>query len=84
MVGESPLGPFHIYGTGEIMPTAPPYWFYASQPVSFHGGWFLLGTIRDEEGDRISDPRPVVADEGGFTWSSVGQTGSGGGVCQVF
>ena len=66
MVGTSPLGPFHIHGTGEILPQAPAPWFYASQLVNFKEDWFLLGTIRDEEGSKISDPYPVIADETGI------------------
>ena len=66
MVGDSPLGPFRLHGTGEIMPEAPSYWFYASQLVPYEGEWFLLGTIRDDAGrTSISDPMPVVADETG-------------------
>ena len=64
MVGDSPLGPFRIHGTGEIMPKAPPFRrFYASQLVLYEGEWFLLGTILDDTGRTyISDPFPVVAD----------------------
>ncbi len=67
MVGDSPLGPFRIHGTGEIMPKAPPYKrFYASQLVQHEGEWFLLGTILDHDGRTyISDPIPVMADETG-------------------
>ena len=67
MVSDSPLGPFRMHGTGEIMTKAPPTWFYASQLVSFKGEWFLLGTVRDDAGrTSISDPIPVVADETGI------------------
>ena len=50
MVGDSPLGPFRIHGTGEIMPTAPPSSRYASQLVHFEGEWFLLSTVREDSG----------------------------------
>ena len=65
MVGTSPLGPFRIHGTGEILPKVPSPWFYASQLVNFKGEWFLLGTGRDEKGSWISDPCPIFADETG-------------------
>ena len=66
MVGDSPLGPFRLHGTGEIMPQAPPCHFYASQLVCLGEKWFLLGTVRDDEGTRISDPLPIEADETGL------------------
>jgi beta-fructofuranosidase len=66
MVGDSPLGPFHIRGTGEIMLEALPYGFYAGQLVLFRGTWFLLGTIRDDAYTAISAPLPVVADDTGI------------------
>ncbi len=66
MVGESPLGPFRIYGTGEIMPEAPPDRFYASQLVEFRDQWYLLGTMGQDAESGISDPLPVVADETGI------------------
>ena len=67
MVGDSPLGPFRIHGTGEIMPTAPSSSWYASQLVHFEGEWFLLSTVSDGAGRTgISDPVPVVADETGI------------------
>ena len=66
MVGDSPLGPFRLHGTGEIMARAPATWFYASQLVSLKDEWFLLGTVRDDVGrTSISNPTPVVADETG-------------------
>ncbi len=41
MVGETPLGPFRLHGTGEIMSAAPPYSWYAGQLVRCEGEWFL-------------------------------------------
>ena len=66
MVGDSPLGPFRIHGTGEVFPAAPAPWCYASQLVNFQGEWFLLATLRDARGSMISDPYPIVADETGI------------------
>ena len=66
MVGDSPLGPFRIHGTGEIMPEAPPGRFYASQLVEFRDQWYLLGTVGLDAESGISDPLPVVADETGI------------------
>ncbi len=64
MVGDSPLGPFRLHGTGEIMPEphSPP--IYASQLVHHDGQWFLLGTTRDRTA--VSDPVMVIADETGI------------------
>ena len=72
MVGESPRGPFHIHGTGEIIADAPPHRFYGSQLIEFNGRWFMLGTAGRDEGSRISDPLPVTADETGLhaAWGS--------------
>ena len=67
MVGDSPLGPFRIHGTGEIIPTAPSPSRYASQIVRHDGEWFLLSTVRDGGGrTAVSDPVPIVADETGI------------------
>ena len=44
----------------------PPCHFYASQLVCLGEKWFLLGTVRDDEGTRISDPLPITADERGL------------------
>ena len=67
MVGDSPLGPFRLRGTGEIMPTAPPTPWYASQLVLHEGDWFLLSTVTEDSGrTSISDPVPVTADETGL------------------
>ena len=67
MVGDSPLGPFRIHGTGEIMPKAPSSSWYASQIVRHEWKWFLLSTVRDDTGrTAVSDPIAVVADETGI------------------
>ena len=64
MVGESPIGPFHIHGTGEIVPMNFSPHVYASQLVQWKGEWLLLGTIVG--GEAISDPIPIEAGETGL------------------
>lgn len=66
MVGDSPFGPFRMYGTGQIVEEQPDDCFYVSQLVKFHGQWSLLVTINDGESERVSDPLPVYADETGI------------------
>jgi len=66
MVADSPLGPFHIHGTGQIVKHLPNQIFYAAQLVQFKGEWYLLATEKDEKGSRISDPVPVYADATGI------------------
>ena len=65
MVGDSPLGPFHIHGTGQIVRHLPEAYFSAAQLVNFKGEWYLLATVHDDASERISDPLPVYADETG-------------------
>ena len=66
MVSDNPLGPYKIYGTGQIIVHSPESYFYAAQLVSLRGQWYLLATIHDEGQDRISDPVCVYADEMGI------------------
>ena len=67
MVGDSPLGPFRLHGTGEIMAEASPSSWYASQLVCYEGEWFLLSTVTDDvDRTSISDPLPVTVDETGL------------------
>ena len=66
MVGDSPLGPFRLRGTGQIVHHAPDEYFYAAQLVEFHGQWHLLAAIHDNGGERISDPVPIRGDETGL------------------
>ena len=66
MVGDSPFGPFHMHGTGQIVSHPPDEFFYASQLVNFHDQWYLLATIHDDQSERISDPLVVHADEIGI------------------
>ena len=62
MVGESPAGPFELYGTGMIAGTAE-RGLYASQLVQYKGEWYLLGTVDSS----ISDPYLVRAGETGLS-----------------
>ena len=39
MVGDSPFGPFHIHGTGQIVRHRPDDFFYAAQLVHFRKKW---------------------------------------------
>ncbi|MCY4530670.1 MAG: hypothetical protein OXD46_16790 [Chloroflexi bacterium] len=66
MVAGSPFGPFRVHGTGQIVEHDPDAVFYAAQLVEFNGSWYLLATIKDEQGERISDPVPVYADNTGI------------------
>lgn len=66
MVGDSPFGPFHLHGTGQIVCHPTDDYFYAAQLVNFQGQWYLLATICDDASQRISDPLPVHADETGL------------------
>ena len=67
MVSDSPLGPFRLHGTGEIMTESPPSSWYASQIVRYGGEWYLLSTVTDDAGrTSVSDPVLVVADETGI------------------
>jgi beta-fructofuranosidase len=65
MVGDGPLGPFHLHGTGQIVPHGADEYFYAAQLVTFRGKWYLLATIHTDDRDSISNPIPVVADATG-------------------
>jgi len=66
MVSNNPLGPYKIYGTGQIIIHPIDSYFYAAQLVPLRGAWYLLATIHDENPDRISDPVRVYADEIGI------------------
>jgi beta-fructofuranosidase len=66
MVGDGPLGPFRIHGTGQIVRHAPDAYFYAAQLVHHRGQWHLLATVHDGDSEWISDPVPVHADETGI------------------
>ena len=65
LVSDSPFGPFRMHGTGQIVRHPPNDYFYAAQLVGFRGGWHVLVTMRDESGERISDPIPVRGDKTG-------------------
>jgi len=64
MVAESPMGPFRIHGSGEVLPGDFEPHLYASQLVQWQGDWYLLGTVFG--GDAISDPIRIQADEQGL------------------
>ena len=66
MVSDSPFGPFRVHGTGQIVEHDPDAVFYAAQLVELKGRWYLLATAKDKQGERISDPVPVWADETGI------------------
>ena len=64
--GDSPLGPFHLHGTGEVLPTDAPVQPYASRLVRWAGQWVLLGTANIGGTRCICDPIPVVASDTGI------------------
>ena len=66
MVGESPLGPFAIHGTGEIISPNNIQQPYASRIVKWQKALFLIGTVRRGSITSISDPIPVVSDKFGI------------------
>ena len=66
MVGDTALGPYRIHGTGQIVQHGWDEYFYAAQLVEFRGRWYLLATVHDGDGERISDPVPVRGDDTGI------------------
>jgi beta-fructofuranosidase len=66
MVSESPLGPFKIHGTGEIISSDNAQQPYASRLVEWQKELFLIGTVRQGSITGVSDPIPVVADKFGI------------------
>ncbi|MBC8255307.1 MAG: hypothetical protein H8E35_14950 [Ardenticatenia bacterium] len=62
LVSPSPMGPFTIHGTGQILPTTSERQPYACQLVTLKGKTFLLGT----QLDGICDPIPVEFDSDGI------------------
>ena len=65
MVGDSPFGPFHVHGTGQIVPHGKDEYFYAAQLVNLRQEWYLLVTEDDGDNHRISDPLLIRADDTG-------------------
>ena len=65
MVADSPVGPFRMHGTGEIVPTNARVKPYASRLVDWEGSWYMMGTVRDSGTNFISDPIPVALDDTG-------------------
>ena len=66
MIGESLFGPFHIHGSGQIIPFDFPLTPYANQIVFWQGQAYMLGTVWDDEQDFIIDPIPVEFTETGI------------------
>ena len=66
MVGDSPLGPFRLHGTGEALSPDAPIQPYASRLVRWQGQWVLLGTANIGGTRYICDPIPVVATDTGI------------------
>jgi hypothetical protein len=60
MVGDSWFGPFHIHGSGRIIPPDYPITPYANQIVFWQGRSYLFGTVWNDEQDFICNPIPVA------------------------
>ncbi len=59
MVGNSPLGPFRMLSPEPLLPPQLRECPYAGRVVDFNGQLYLLGTVWNDDGDRISDPIPL-------------------------
>ena len=70
MVAESCFGPFHIHGSGQIIPPDFSLEVYANQVVFWQGGSYLMGTVWDDEQDHVPDPIPIEFDGTGIRVSS--------------
>ena len=66
LVGSSPLGPFHVHGTGLMVHRENDEYFYAAQLVNLRDKWHLMATVDDGDNHKISDPVAVYADETGI------------------
>ena len=66
MVGDSPMGPFRMHGTGEVLAEDAPVAPYASRLVRWDGRWVMMGTVREGGSSSLCDPIPVVADDTGI------------------
>lgn len=66
MVGQSWFGPYHIHGSGQIIPPDYPITPYANQLVFWQGQAYLLGTVWNDEQDFICDPIPIEFTETGI------------------
>ena len=66
LVGDSPLGPFRMHGTGEILAEDAPVTPYASRLVRWEGQWVMMGTVRQNGLTSICDPIPVIPAETGI------------------
>ena len=65
MVGDSPLGPFRMHDSGEILPEEWPVQPYASRLVRWGNEWVMLGTVA-EGSQSICDPIPVTVTDTGI------------------
>lgn len=72
MVGDAPLGPFRLHGTGEVLPADAPVLPYASRLLWWQGQWVLLGTANIGGTRFICDPIPVVATDTGIVAADSG------------
>ena len=66
MVGDSPLGPFRMYGTGEIVGQGTSVTPYASRLLRWGEQWLMIGTVHEGGTNSICDPIPVEVDETGI------------------
>ena len=66
MVGDSPLGPFRMYGTGEIVGQGTSVTPYASRLLRWGEQWLMIGTVHEGGTNSICDPIPVEFDETGI------------------
>ena len=66
MVGDSPLGPFKMHGTGEIVSNRASVAPYASHIVWWKGQFVMIGTVRENGRPALCDPIPVAVDETGI------------------
>jgi beta-fructofuranosidase len=66
MVGDGPLGPFHLADPAPLFPADVPERPYAGRIVAHGGRMVLLGTLWSDAGDRISDPVRVEATASGL------------------
>ena len=66
MVGDSPLGPFRMHGTGEIVPEDFPVRPYASRLIWWKQHWLMIGTVHEGGASFLCDPMPTVANETGI------------------
>jgi beta-fructofuranosidase len=59
MLGDTPLGPFRVASLEPVLPADMTDRPYAGRIVDLGGKPYLLGTVWNDAGDRISDPIPI-------------------------